>query len=258
MNYLSEETVNSLLELKIKSLGSGSYGKVALVNYKGKPAALKVAISSACKESLTSEARLLSYLNGTGGAPILLAVADKPLAILTSYKGSQRLYDWFKNPSYTHYLIYVGLKVGSELLQIHKAGIVHNDLKSDNIMVEGSPANPEVSIIDFGLACRNNEYIDIKGGPDVAPIYAPEVLRHECSTFAADVFSYGVLMLQILKMMPMQFPLLEQICKEAVHPNPKRRPSLGRVLHLLMERFHIFIASLKPWKPRNRRKPKTR
>nr|XP_045605958.1 serine/threonine-protein kinase atg1-like [Procambarus clarkii] len=237
MKQLNEDLVKRLLKYKTKCLGSGAHGEVALVKWKGKPAALKVANSPSSSETIASEAEVLSLLRGTGGAPLLLGVANEPPALLLTYKGGQTLGDLYENPLYINSLIDVGLQIGAKLLEIHEAGFVHNDIKSNNIMVEGPPQNPEVSIIDFGFACANNVNVFIEADPECPAAYAPEVLRQECSTYASDVYSYGVLMQEILQASPAQQPSLEQVFREATHPNPKRRPSLRILLHRLHEKL---------------------
>nr|XP_045601680.1 probable serine/threonine-protein kinase DDB_G0271682 [Procambarus clarkii] len=228
---------NRLVKGRIRYVGSGTYGVVVLVEWQGIPAALKVAKSSSSAEFFIREANVLLLLKGAGGAPLLLGARVKPLAILTSYKGNQTLETVLKIRQYN--LIEVGLLVGRKLLEIHKLGIVHNDLKCDNVMVQGPPLEPEVSLIDFGLAGKNNENLFLSGDPE---IYAPEILQEHRSTYASDVYSYGKLMLQILKASPAEDTLLEQVFQVATHDNPEKRPSLPHLLRRLQD--HISKMSL--------------
>ncbi|XP_045601682.2 probable serine/threonine-protein kinase drkD [Procambarus clarkii] len=229
--------VELLVKDRTRYVGSGTYGVVVIVGWQGSPAALKVAKSSSYAEFFIKEANVLELLNGAGGAPLLLGVTIKPPAILTSYKGNQTLETVLKIRQYN--LIEVGLLVGRKLLEIHKLGIVHNDLKCDNVMVQGSPLEPEVSLIDFGLAGKNYENLFLSGDPD---IYAPEILQDHRSTYASDVYSYGKLMLQILKASPAEDTLLEQVFQVATHDNPEKRPSLPHLLRRLQD--HISKMSL--------------
>ena len=45
----------------------------------------------------------------------------------------------------------VSQKIGSILAKMHKAGIIHGDLTTSNILVEESPEGLELVLIDFGL-----------------------------------------------------------------------------------------------------------
>ncbi|XP_045606461.2 probable serine/threonine-protein kinase DDB_G0278665 [Procambarus clarkii] len=242
MEQINREVVDRLLKDKTKFLGSGTYGEVTLVEWLGEPAALKVSRSSSFSEYFTKEAKVLSLLKGAGGAPLLLGVTINPPALLTTYKGSQTLENVLLNSEYN--LLDVGLQVGRKLLEIHQAGIVHNDIKCDNVMVQGPPHDPVISLIDFGVASRNKVKIFLAGHPDVHTTYAPEVLQQKASTFASDVFSYGKLMLEILQALPSQHPSLEQILQVATQPNPRRRPSLQILLRRLQENISkISLAS---------------
>lgn len=84
----------------------------------------------------------------------------------------------------------------------HADGIVHADLKCDNILVEtlrDGTALPRV--IDFGIA----RFIDerrperperfVTGTPEYV---APEVVRGELPTFAADVYAVGVMLYELI------------------------------------------------------------
>lgn len=78
---------------------------------------------------------------------------------------------------------------------IHRKGIIHNDLKPENIMVTRSDNN--VKIIDFGLSDSDAHYLLKTLG--CTPEYAsPELLRRETLDVRSDIYSLGLLMKDIL------------------------------------------------------------
>lgn len=80
---------------------------------------------------------------------------------------------------------------------IHKAGIVHRDLKATNIII--SP-HGQVKIIDFGIAITDESERLTKTDNIVAsPQYiAPELVNLENPTVQSDVYSLGILMYEML------------------------------------------------------------
>lgn len=133
MEQLNKKTANSLLKFMTKQLGSEAYGEVALVNWQGTPAALKVATSASCSESIASEADVVVTARRQQRSTTverqshrLVGVPDEP-PVLSTYKGNQTRGNLYENPLYIDNLIDIGLQVGQKLLEIHEAGIVHND-----------------------------------------------------------------------------------------------------------------------------------
>lgn len=86
-----------------------------------------------------------------------------------------------------------GAGVLDGLAAMHTVGLVHRDLKPSNIMLE--PAGPK--IIDFGLAyTRDASTLTWSGTPLGTPGYfSPEQAQGLKVTPAADVFSFGALMI---------------------------------------------------------------
>jgi serine/threonine protein kinase len=91
----------------------------------------------------------------------------------------------------------------------HSAGIVHADIKSDNIMVEQGPDGAEVvKIIDFGLATiRRPDHPAPAAEYDTAgrllmsgtPEYmAPEVIRGDGPIPASDLYGVGVIVYEMV------------------------------------------------------------
>lgn len=84
------------------------------------------------------------------------------------------------------------------LAAIHVAGLVHGDLKSDNILWDA--VEHRAVIIDFGLARPPGTRLTdeeglISGTPDYM---APEVVRGEPVTRASDVYAAGVILYEML------------------------------------------------------------
>ncbi len=83
----------------------------------------------------------------------------------------------------------------------HADGIVHADLKCDNVLVETLRDGTAVPrVIDFGIARFIDERPErperfVTGTPEYV---APEVVRGELPTFAADVYAVGVMLYELV------------------------------------------------------------
>ncbi len=92
-------------------------------------------------------------------------------------------------------LLDFAIQIGEGLAKAHQAGIVHCDIKSDNILIDGD-GRPK--ILDFGLA-------QLKGvsgfGPDTTagtPGYmSPEQIEGGALDARTDIFSFGVVLYEM-------------------------------------------------------------
>jgi serine/threonine protein kinase len=88
----------------------------------------------------------------------------------------------------------------------HAAGILHRDIKPDNIFLNETPEGEVVKVVDFGIAklADNNLSLDIKkltatGGIIGTPVYmAPERFDGNSYDGKSDVYSIGVLLYEML------------------------------------------------------------
>lgn len=80
----------------------------------------------------------------------------------------------------------------------HAAGVIHADVKSDNVLVLTESGREVVKLIDFGVASVGSEDVvrrEMSGTPDYM---APEVIRGLSPGPAADLYAVGVLLYLML------------------------------------------------------------
>ncbi len=87
------------------------------------------------------------------------------------------------------------------LARAHDLGVVHRDLKSDNIMLTSRGGRKDfVKILDFGLAALTRDpRLAPKGAVFGTPEYmSPEQARGEDAVAASDLYSLGILFFEML------------------------------------------------------------
>ncbi|XP_011008986.1 PREDICTED: probable LRR receptor-like serine/threonine-protein kinase At1g53430 isoform X2 [Populus euphratica] len=100
--------------------------------------------------------------------------------------------DWQKR-----FNICKGIAKGLKYLHERKPQIIHRNIKSTNILLDAS-LNPKIS--DFGLAKlyeEGNPYIAVGAGNQLSYM-APEYATRRAMTVKVDVFSFGILLLEIV------------------------------------------------------------
>ncbi len=89
------------------------------------------------------------------------------------------------------------LQIGEALHEAHEKGIVHRDIKCDNIMVN---SKNQVKVMDFGLAKLKGSMKLTKTSSTVGTLayMAPEQLQGGEVNARSDIFSYGVVLFEML------------------------------------------------------------
>ncbi len=91
-------------------------------------------------------------------------------------------------------------QMAAGLAAIHAAGIIHRDIKPNNIMLDGTGSEVRLCITDFGLARDHEADPSLSGKGLVAgtPDYmAPELYQGRPPSQASDLFALGVVLHEI-------------------------------------------------------------
>src|SRR5262249_49646502 len=90
----------------------------------------------------------------------------------------------------------IGLDLCRALAAVHRAGIVHRDIKAGNVMRE---EGGRIVLMDFGAGLEVGKDRAGKASLVGTPLYmAPEILRGEASTVRSDLYSLGVVMYHLV------------------------------------------------------------
>jgi eukaryotic-like serine/threonine-protein kinase len=92
-------------------------------------------------------------------------------------------------------------QVGAGLAAAHAAGILHRDIKAANIILDGSGEKVYACVTDFGLAraaLGETTALTLHGVAGTPGYMAPELFYGGVPSKASDVFSFGVVVYQVL------------------------------------------------------------
>ena len=143
----------------------------------------------------------------------------------------------------------ITLQVGDALAAAHAKGIVHRDIKSNNIII--TPRG-QVKVLDFGLAKLLTEKGRVEaveaqadeltrlGAPIGTPAYmSPEQAKGERADHRSDIFSFGVVLYEMATgRLPFKAPssvdvmhaVLHEAHKPAIEINDKLPPDLSAII----------------------------
>jgi serine/threonine-protein kinase len=91
-------------------------------------------------------------------------------------------------------------QVASALAAVHAAGIIHRDVKPDNVFLLDSPGGePRVKVMDFGMAkLREGPVTQVGLTLGTLPYMAPEQALADPLDGRTDIYALGVMMFRML------------------------------------------------------------
>lgn len=123
---------------------------------------------------------------------------DRGLALVYEYVDGETLKELLSRepPDYSTRVVWIQ-DVAAALDALHRAGLLHRDVKSENVIVRPSG---RVKLIDFGLARPEEEghtVTEVGAFCGTIAYVAPEVLGRARSTSAVDVYALACLAMEV-------------------------------------------------------------
>jgi serine/threonine protein kinase/predicted Zn-dependent protease len=196
----------------ISELGAGGQGTVyqALDTKLGRTVALKLlphemaSLDDTIRKRFRREAQLASSLDHPNICTVhdLIDVDGASFIVMQFVAGQTVRQLVGGRPLEVSTALRIAIQVCDALAAAHSKGIIHRDVKAQNIIVS---ENGQAKILDFGLAklvgdeVKDQTELTALGSPYGTPTYAaPEQSRGEKVDHRADVFSTGVLLYEML------------------------------------------------------------
>lgn len=241
-----------------EKIASGAFGDLYRGTYCGQDVAIKIVRNvqndTAQFQEFLQEVAIMRKVRHRNVVQFIGACTQKPnLCIVFEFMAGGSIFDHMRKGNQLK-LIAV-LKVGTEVCRgmdyLHKRKIVHRDLKAANLLMDDSGI---VKIADFGVARVMDTLGVMTAETGTYRWMAPEVIEHAPYKEKADVFSFGIVLWELLtgrvpysEMTPLQAavgvvqkglrpqippntpPALAELMQECWRRNPQERPSFEQL-----------------------------
>ncbi|XP_047972284.1 serine/threonine/tyrosine-protein kinase HT1-like [Salvia hispanica] len=247
---------------------SGRHSRIYRGVYKQRDVAIKLIsqpqedgdLAAFLEKQFTSEVALLFRLRHPNIISFIAACKKPPVfCIITEYYpgGSLRKYLHQQGPhSLPHDLVLrLALDIAHGMQYLHARGILHRDLKSENLLLDEDMC---VKVADFGISCLETQCGSAKGFTGTYRWMAPEMIKEKHHTKKVDVYSFGIVMWELLTaLIPFDDMTPEQaafaVCQKNARPplpstcpaafsrlirrcwssNPDKRPHFDEIVSIL-------------------------
>ena len=229
-------------------IGSGTYGDCFLAEYRGIKVVIKemkrrdksIKESERCKKEVIHEANVLNSLGDNEGLPLLLGVCTETelYSLVIQFYGrgeeSLTLHKAIKVKMLTKTsTVDTFVRICNTLEFIHTKGYLHNDLKTNNVLLERGIDGFCPIIIDFGKSRPIAK--SVQSGQrrlSSADYIAPEVGNGLKETTASDVYSLGKMLDRAVYRRSFEL-LFARIIRKTTNPSHLERPSVGEIINQL-------------------------
>ncbi|KAI3464760.1 hypothetical protein Pfo_021423 [Paulownia fortunei] len=252
----------NLLNFEYK-IAAGSNGDLYKGLFRSQDVAIKIfkteCLNGDMQREFAQEVYILRKVRHKNVVQFIGACTRPPLlCIVTEFMSGGSVYDFlhkqkgvFKLPA----ILKVAIDVSKGMSYLHQNNIIHRDLKAANLLMD---ENEVVKIADFGVA-----RVQLQSGVMTAETgtyrwMAPEVIEHKPYNHKADVFSFGIVLWELLTgkvpyahLTPLQaavgvvqkglrpaiprhtHPLVVELLERCWQQEPSLRPEFSEIIEIL-------------------------
>jgi serine/threonine protein kinase len=192
-----------------KPLGAGSFGTVYKGQMDGADVAIKVIKLSnllhkeEVLQNFKNECQILSQLRHTNVLLLMgICVEENQLLLVTEFMRGGSVHDLLHHPAprqpplSLHRRLVMARDCCLGMNHMHRKSILHLDLKPQNLLVD---SNGTAKVADFGQSKIHRPADVLKNAVYGTAVYmAPEILQEKEVTTKADVYSFGIMLWELI------------------------------------------------------------
>ncbi|KAJ7001551.1 serine/threonine-protein kinase STY46 isoform X2 [Populus alba] len=246
-------------------VASGSYGDLYKGTYCSQEVAIKILkperVNSDLQKEFAQEVYIMRKVRHKNVVQFIGACTKPPsLCMVTEFMYGGSVYDYlhkhrgvFKLPN----LLKVAIDVSKGMDYLHQNNIIHRDLKAANLLMD---ENEVVKVADFGVARVKAQTGIMTAETGTYRWMAPEVIEHKPYDHKADVFSFGIVLWELLTgkipyeyLTPLQAavgvvqkglrptipkntqPKLAELLEKCWQQDPALRPDFSEIIEILQQ-----------------------
>ncbi|KAL9445786.1 hypothetical protein AB3S75_013634 [Citrus x aurantiifolia] len=192
----------SLLKFEHKIV-SGSYCDLYKGAFFSQDVAIKVLTNEHLNENIrrefAQEVHIMRKVRHMNVVQFIGACTRPPrLFIVTEFMSGGSIYDYLHKQKCglkLPLLLRVAIDVSKGMNYLHRNNIIHRDLKAANLLMN---ENGVVKVADFGVARVQAQYGVMTAETGTYRWMAPEVIEHQPYNHRADVFSFGIVLWELV------------------------------------------------------------